>query len=172
MCECSFLLCMCECVCQSLQVHLRSAERLYDVCCHNGGIFIKVGQHLGALDYLLPKEYTKTFKRFHNNAPEMSLDTLKTVLQEDLGKKAEDIFDTIEAEPLGAASLAQCHKARLKDGRLVAVKVQFPSVRTNAETDLKAMEVHMYIRMCVIWTHLCVLCTYICTYIYHLYVYT
>lgn len=122
------------------KVHLRSAERLYDVCCHNGGIFIKVGQHLGALDYLLPKEYTKTFKRFHNNAPEMSLDTLKTVLQEDLGKKAEDIFDTIEAEPLGAASLAQCHKARLKDGRLVAVKVQFPSVRTNAETDLKAME--------------------------------
>ncbi|XP_070787542.1 aarF domain-containing protein kinase 1 isoform X2 [Pituophis catenifer annectens] len=68
------------------QVHLRSAERLRDLCCANRGTFIKVGQHLGALDYLLPEEYTRTLKILHSQAPQSSRQEIEQVIQEDLGK--------------------------------------------------------------------------------------
>ncbi|XP_029139300.1 uncharacterized aarF domain-containing protein kinase 1 isoform X3 [Protobothrops mucrosquamatus] len=68
------------------QVHLRSAERLRDLCCANRGTFIKIGQHLGALDYLLPEEYTRTLKILHSQAPQSSRQEIEQVIQEDLGK--------------------------------------------------------------------------------------
>lgn len=73
--------------CHLLQVHRRSAERLRDLCCANRGTFIKVGQHLGALDYLLPEEYTSTLKVLHSRAPESSMEEIQQVIREDLGKE-------------------------------------------------------------------------------------
>uniref|UniRef100_A0A452H6D6 AarF domain containing kinase 1 n=1 Tax=Gopherus agassizii TaxID=38772 RepID=A0A452H6D6_9SAUR len=70
------------------QVHLRSAERLRDLCCANRGTFIKVGQHLGALDYLLPEEYTRTLKVLHSQAPQSSMQEIEQVIREDLGKES------------------------------------------------------------------------------------
>uniref|UniRef100_A0A8B9N843 Uncharacterized protein n=1 Tax=Accipiter nisus TaxID=211598 RepID=A0A8B9N843_9AVES len=69
------------------QVHLRSAERLRELCCANRGTFIKVGQHLGALDYLLPEEYTRTLKVLHNQAPQSTRQEIEQVIREDLGKE-------------------------------------------------------------------------------------
>ena len=71
----------------SLQVHLRSARRLCELCCANRGTFIKVGQHLGALDYLLPEEYTSTLKVLHSQAPQSSMKEVRQVIREDLGKE-------------------------------------------------------------------------------------
>lgn len=71
----------------SLQVHLRSARRLCELCCANRGTFIKVGQHLGALDYLLPEEYTSTLKVLHSQAPQSSMQEVRQVIREDLGKE-------------------------------------------------------------------------------------
>lgn len=71
----------------SLQVHLRSARRLCELCCANRGTFIKVGQHLGALDYLLPEEYTSTLKVLHSQAPRSSIQEVQQVIREDLGKE-------------------------------------------------------------------------------------
>ena len=59
------------------------------MCSKNRGIFVKVGQHVGALDYLLPGEYVQTFKVFHSEAPETPLTSLKRVIQEDLGESGE-----------------------------------------------------------------------------------
>ncbi|XP_058843787.1 aarF domain-containing protein kinase 1 isoform X6 [Acipenser ruthenus] len=73
------------------KVHLRSAERLKDLCCANRGTFIKVGQHLGALDYLLPEEYTSTLKILHSRAPQSSLREIEQVIREDLGKEVPKI---------------------------------------------------------------------------------
>lgn len=53
----------------------------------------------------------------------------------------EDVFENIDPMPLGAASLAQVHKAKLKDGRTIALKVQHPTVKGNSLVDLKTMEV-------------------------------
>ncbi|XP_075859948.1 aarF domain-containing protein kinase 1 isoform X3 [Microcebus murinus] len=123
------------------KVHLRSARRLCELCCANRGTFIKVGQHLGSLDYLLPEEYTSTLKVLHSQAPQSSMQEVRQVIREDLGKEIHDLFTSFDDTPLGAASLAQVHKAVLRDGRTVAVKVQHPKVQAQSSKDMLLMEV-------------------------------
>ncbi|XP_037551404.1 aarF domain-containing protein kinase 1 isoform X4 [Nematolebias whitei] len=123
------------------KVHQRSAERLLDLCCANRGTFIKVGQHLGALDYLLPEEYTSTLKVLHSRAPQSSMEEIQQVIREDLGKELSELFVLFEEKPHGAASLAQVHKAVLHDGKTVAVKVQHPKVQRQSSKDIMVMEV-------------------------------
>ena len=88
-------------------VHQRSAERLLQLCNKNGGCFIKVGQHIGALDYLLPDEYVSTMRVLHSQAPKMNFEDVYAVLQQDLGTDPKTLFEDFEEEPLGTASLAQ-----------------------------------------------------------------
>ena len=57
------------------------------MCCKNRGVFIKVGQHIGALEYLLPKEYVDIMKVLHSDAPQSPLSEIKRVIKEDLGKE-------------------------------------------------------------------------------------
>nr|CAD7458716.1 unnamed protein product [Timema tahoe] len=112
-------------------VHKTAAEKLLALCCTNRGVYIKVGQHIGALDYLLPKEYVETMKVLHSHAPCSKLEEIKRVLREDLKQDPMDIFMDFDPEPLGTASLAQVHKATLK----------VPYVRGNSLVDMKTMEV-------------------------------
>lgn len=126
---------------QASKVHKEAAERLLELCRANKGVFIKVGQHIGALDYLLPKEYVETMRVLHSHAPCSSLDDVYRVLREDFKQNPHEIFSEISPEPLGVASLAQVHRAKLKDGSTVAVKVQHPYVLGNSIVDLKTMEV-------------------------------
>lgn len=146
------------------KVHRTAAEKLLDLCCANGGVYVKVGQHIGALDYLVPHEYVQVMKVLHKDAPKSSLNSLLKVLKEDLKRdvsiltiliiilrsiskknffpmQPNEIFDCFEEEPLGTASLAQVHRAKLKDGTVVAVKVQHPLVLRNSKVDMKTMEV-------------------------------
>ncbi|KAM4664551.1 aarF domain-containing protein kinase 1 [Discoglossus pictus] len=127
------------------QIHLRSAHRLLDLCCTNRGTFIKVGQHIGALEYLLPPEYTSTLRVLHSQAPSTPLPDVQRVIHEELGKEMSDIFLEFEETPLGAASLAQVHRAVLRDGQVVAVKVQHPKVQTQSTLDIQLMEVLLHV---------------------------
>jgi aarF domain-containing kinase len=77
-------------------------------------LLFQVGQHIGALDYLLPDEYVQTLKILHYRAPEMSLEDVFTVIRQDLKCEPEEIFDNFDERPLGTASLAQVHRATLK----------------------------------------------------------
>ncbi|GFN99170.1 AAR domain containing kinase 1 [Plakobranchus ocellatus] len=122
------------------KLHLKSALCLHQLCCDNGGAFIKVGQHIGTLEYLLPMEYVQTMKVLHNEAPQSPLEELKTVIHEDLGQTVEDMFIEFDPEPLGAASLAQVHKAKMVDGKIVAVKIQHPKVKAHSFVDIRTME--------------------------------
>lgn len=123
------------------EVHQRSAERLLRLCCVNGGAFIKVGQHVGALDYLLPDEYVRTLRVLHSKAPASPLHSVLQVLREDLGTDPEELFSGFSEHPIGAASLAQVHRATLRSsGETVAVKVQHPSVLGNSLVDMATME--------------------------------
>ncbi|XP_045185749.1 aarF domain-containing protein kinase 1-like [Mercenaria mercenaria] len=122
------------------QIHTRSALKLRAMCCKNGGAFIKVGQHLGTLEYLLPQEYVTTMKVLHSDAPQSSVEDLFRVFEEDIGKKVDDVFVTFSREPLGTASLAQVHKATTKDGQVLAVKIQHPKVKAHSYVDIRTME--------------------------------
>ncbi|KOB76456.1 putative aarF domain-containing protein kinase 1, partial [Operophtera brumata] len=122
------------------QAHKIGAQKLLELCKANKGVYIKVGQHVGALDYLLPTEYVATMRILHKDAPKNTVNELYKVIREDLKKEPEEMFDDFEPEPLGTASLAQVHKAKLKDGTVVAVKVQHDFVRKNINIDLRWME--------------------------------
>lgn len=122
------------------KVHKKAAENLLELCCANRGVFVKVGQHIGALEYILPHEYVETMKVLHSQAPTSSFNEIQKVLRQDLKCDPEDIFDDFSPTPLGAASLAQVHKAKLKDGTTVAVKVQHPFIKGNSTVDMKTME--------------------------------
>ena len=115
------------------------------MCSKNGGLFIKVGQVVASLDYLFPREYVEVFKLFHSDAPKSSLQQLKLVLTKELGEDIEEVIEWFEPDPLGAASLAQCHKVILKDGRTVAMKIQRPNVKASCDADVKIIEVGLVI---------------------------
>ncbi|GJQ74816.1 hypothetical protein Trydic_g21653 [Trypoxylus dichotomus] len=128
--------------------HQQGAEELLKLCCLNKGVYVKVGQHIAALEYLLPSEYVQTMKILHSRAPKSNLNDIYRVIREDLKADVQDIFAKLEPEPIGSASLAQVHKAILKDGTVVAVKVQHPSVLGNSRVDMKTME---YLVQIVAW---------------------
>ncbi|CAK8682618.1 unnamed protein product [Clavelina lepadiformis] len=124
------------------QTHSRSAKKMLTLCWRNRGTYIKVGQHLGGMDYLLPPEYTKVLKVLHSQAPQSTMQEIEQVVKEDLKVKSlDEIFTDFEETPLGTASLAQVHRAKLRrDGSRVAVKVQHPSVRDLAHKDMNMMD--------------------------------
>lgn len=64
--------------------HKKSADKLLQLCCTNKGVYIKVGQHVAALNYLLPKEYVETLSILHSEAPSNKLEDVYRVLKEDL----------------------------------------------------------------------------------------
>lgn len=126
--------------------HRRAAERLLDLCCKNGGIFIKVGQHIAALQYLVPMEYVETLSVLHNKAPRTSFQDIRKVIKEDLKTDLEDLFDDFDHDPVGAASFAQVHRAKLKStGELVAVKVQHPKVQEHSYVDMATMDILVHL---------------------------
>ena len=123
------------------KIHHRSAVRLREMCCENGGCFVKVAQHLGSLDYLIPSEYVEVMRVLHSKAPFSPIDDVKQVIREALGRPVDEIFESFSDVPCGAASLAQAHKARLKGSHEdVVVKVQHKNVKKFAYLDMKTME--------------------------------
>ena len=112
------------------------------MCWHNGGCFIKVGQHIGALDYLLPAEYVTTMKVLHQHAPESSIADIKRVIANDLKQSVDELFSSFDERPIASASLAQVHQATICDsGEIVAIKVQHPRIKAHSAVDMATMEV-------------------------------
>ncbi|KAJ3274474.1 putative aarF domain-containing protein kinase 1 [Terramyces sp. JEL0728] len=121
------------------QCHQRSADRMLQLFRINGGIYIKLGQHIASLIYLLPKEYTTTMTELQDACPPCTLKQVNSVILSDMGKPMSEIFDSFDPNPIGVASLAQVHKATLKrDGRSVpvAVKVQHYYLDHYKDVDL------------------------------------
>lgn len=100
-----------------------------------------MGQYVGSLDYLLPSEYVQTMKVLHSDAPQSPLVDIQHVIEEELHCKVSEVFASFEDKPIGAASLAQVHRAALNDGRVVAVKVQHRDVQKHAAVDMATLEV-------------------------------
>lgn len=117
--------------------HQRCADRTLRAIEKNGSIFIKLGQHLSSMGYLLPLEWTETFIPLQDKCPVSSYESIEEMFIEDTGRPILDHFDYFEKEPIGAASLAQVHKAKIKGtGQEVAVKVQHPSLAEWVPLDL------------------------------------
>ncbi|KAL4983597.1 ABC1 family-domain-containing protein [Aspergillus falconensis] len=117
--------------------HKRCAEQTLRVLEKNGSIFIKLGQHLSSMGYLLPLEWTTTFIPLQDKCPVSSIESIEKMFVKDTGKRIDELFAAFEPTPIGAASLAQVHIGILKEtGEKVAVKVQHPALAEWAPLDL------------------------------------
>ncbi|ETN42511.1 uncharacterized protein HMPREF1541_01668 [Cyphellophora europaea CBS 101466] len=117
--------------------HKRCAQRTLEVLEKNGSIFIKLGQHLSSMGYLLPEEWVTTFIPLQDKCPVSSYESIEEMFIKDTGESIEHNFSQFSKEPIGAASLAQVHIAVLREsGEKVAVKVQHPSLEEWVPLDL------------------------------------
>lgn len=123
------------------EVHTRSARRLEELCFKNGGIYIKLGQHISQLEYLVPQEYIKTMREsMLNRCPVSSYEEVCEVVKRELGGAPDKIFEEFDPVPIASASLAQVHVARTHDGQKVAVKVQHAHMTDTAAADYATVE--------------------------------
>jgi predicted unusual protein kinase regulating ubiquinone biosynthesis (AarF/ABC1/UbiB family) len=106
-----------------------------------GGILIKGAQFASTRPDLLPSPYITAFTGLQDRVPPRPWPVIAEALTRALGCPLDEVFTTIDPQPLAAASLAQVHRARLHDGRTVAVKVQYPDIAELARIDLEALEV-------------------------------
>jgi predicted unusual protein kinase regulating ubiquinone biosynthesis (AarF/ABC1/UbiB family) len=112
------------------EIQQRTAEQVFRVLGELKGGAMKLGQALSIFEAALPPElagpYRATLTRLQESAPPLPSRTVHQVLAEDLGPQWRDQFTEFDDKPAAAASIGQVHKARWQDGRLVAVKIQYP----------------------------------------------
>ena len=101
-----------------------------------GPTYVKLGQILSLRQDLLPEEYCRELARLQVQARPMPFDQARLVMEEAFGRPLEEVFSAWEEAPLGAASMAQVHRAWLRDGRAVAVKVQRPGIGATMAQDI------------------------------------
>ncbi len=120
--------------------HRRGAARTLDVAEMLGGTLIKAAQFASTRPDLLPVAYTSTLSKLQDRVPPRSWETMEPAIFRELGRPLSEVFEHVEPGPIAAASIAQVHRARLKNGREVAVKAQYPEVEGMIEDDLSALE--------------------------------
>ena len=104
-----------------------------------GSAFIKLGQLLSARPDILPAGWVAELAALQDSVPAFPFEQVQTVLEEELGPRVAEVID-LDPEPLGAASLAQVHRASLRSGRQVVLKVQRPGLEWLFRLDLEVMQ--------------------------------
>ncbi len=104
-----------------------------------GPTFVKVGQILSMRSEILPRSFREELSKLRADADPMPYETVIGVLEKEYRRPVDEVFADIDPKPLGSASLAQVHRATLRDGRDVAVKVQRPGVRETMAQDVAIM---------------------------------
>jgi ubiquinone biosynthesis protein len=118
------------------RAHAAAAGQLRRLALSLEGGFVKAAQVAGARADVLPAPFIEKLSQFHDAVPPRRFAALRAIVERDLGAPVESVFQRFDAEALAAASLAQVHRARLRDGREVAVKIQYPEIRRIIPLDL------------------------------------
>eukprot|EP00172_Hildenbrandia_rubra_P000991 Plantae.Rhodophyta-Hildenbrandia_rubra.ctg1584.p1 GENE.Plantae.Rhodophyta-Hildenbrandia_rubra.ctg1584~~Plantae.Rhodophyta-Hildenbrandia_rubra.ctg1584.p1 ORF type:complete len:558 (+),score=88.13 Plantae.Rhodophyta-Hildenbrandia_rubra.ctg1584:3475-5148(+) len=120
--------------------HRRNAERVRKLCVNNGGAYVKMGQHVSQLEYLLPPEYCQVLRSLCRNCPVTSFADVEKVMEEEFGSGWKDDLIEFNEVPVASASLAQVHVGKIKDGTKVAVKVQHRGLREASRGDIQTVK--------------------------------
>lgn len=117
-------------------LHRNNARRFREVSLRQGGAFLKIGQLLSSRPDILPATWIEELAVLQDSATPESFEAVTAVIEREFGKPLGELFAEFEPEPLAAASIGQVHRATLRDGRRVAVKVQRPGLEEMIELDM------------------------------------
>src|SRR5919112_5794903 len=120
--------------------HRRGAGRVLDAAAALGGTLIKAAQFASSRPDLLPAAYVETLSELQDRVPPQPWTVIEGAVSREIGRPVSEAFAEFDPDPVASASIAQVHRARLADGRRVAVKVQYPGVASLIEADLSALE--------------------------------
>ncbi|MBI2668836.1 hypothetical protein HYX14_03255 [Candidatus Woesearchaeota archaeon] len=101
-----------------------------------GPTFTKLGQLLSVRPDLVPSEFSKEFEKLQDRVPAFAYSQVKKIIEDDFHQPISRIFRSFDQKPIASASIAQVHKAVLKNGQTVAVKVQRPNIKEIIDKDL------------------------------------
>ena len=119
--------------------HHRTAAKAVDVILSLGGIYVKIGQFASTMGAgILEDTYIQALRPLQDGVPPRSLAEITSIIEADLGVPLAELFTSFDAQPIGAASIAQAHRATLLDGKEVIVKVQYPEVPQLYAADVRA----------------------------------
>ena len=129
--------------------HRRCAELIYETAAQLQGLLIKSCQFIGTRADVLPDEYIEVLSRLHDRVPPRPLAEIQRTVEAELRRPLKEVFSEFDAAPLAAASLAQVHRAVTRDGREVAVKVQYDNIARLVDVDLRTFSffVHLLARI-------------------------
>jgi len=120
-----------------IETHWRTALRTLDSMSYMRGAMMKIGQTLSNFPGIVPSQFVQMFDHLHCDAPPMHWSLLREMVFNDLGDEPENIFASFETNAFAAASLGQVHRARLRSGEQVAVKIQYPGIGRTIRTDFQ-----------------------------------
>ncbi len=120
-----------------VETHLAAASKLVGGMLYLRGAIMKVGQALAAYPNLVPEEMAAVLERLHFNAPPMHFSLIREQLENELDRSIDEVFAEFDERALAAASLGQVHRARLRSGEAVAVKIQYPGIGATIDSDLR-----------------------------------
>jgi len=132
------------------ELHERNAPRIFSVMLDLGGLYIKLGQVLSVTALPIPEQYRVLFRTLQSNVPGASdFETVvKPTIEKELGKPLDEVFESVDEIPCGAASIGQAHKATLRDtNEEVIIKVQYPDAKWQVPADIEC--VGQFLQLCV-----------------------
>ena len=119
------------------EAHLRAAIAMLRTMGYLRGAAMKLGQALANFPDILPDQIVATLERLHFEAPPMHFALLREHVRNELGRDPEEAFATFDTRAFAAASLGQVHRATLKSGEDVAVKIQYPAIGRSIRSDFR-----------------------------------
>lgn len=117
-------------------LYTKSAEDLFGEFSKLRGTALKIAQSFSIDQGFLPEEFSEVMTQAQYKVPPINRSLVRSIIKRELGAYPEQLFATFNPEAEAAASIGQVHKATLKDGTVVAVKVQYPGVRDTISSDL------------------------------------
>ncbi len=121
------------------RVDEKNSKRMLEGMLRLRGVYIKLGQVLSIMGGFLPPVYIKRLETLQDAVPPHPFDEIEQAFVDSLGAKPEAFFESMDPEPVAAASLGQVHVAYMDDGRKVAVKVLYPGIRDIVRTDMRVI---------------------------------
>lgn len=124
---------------QAEMEQLTQPQRLRRACEELGPTFVKLGQLAAARTRILPPEFTEELAKLQDQVAPLPFDEVRTVIEEELDRPLAEVFSSVEEKPLGSASIAQVHRAKLLTGEDVVIKAQRPGIQKTVTEDLSLL---------------------------------